>query len=256
MRWRAMGRIARQGAEEELIDCIEEALDPPPTARHPRFRKDEDHLQIERDLLDGLRGEVAAVIGIEGLRDATDMPAGIALAPDRVPQRQGSSECGRDGETEAIRGDRAAVVIEDDRQPWSHRCAALVAHPEVERRVVCLPEIVGSGRFPAMEQVEGEPIGLRPRVCQGDEACVDALDARGDGAITRHWPVLPPGDPRDLAMDVRRRRWWSLQRGPFDQLLHLRRQPVGRAPVRARLACQPGQSLLAIARDPGAQGPQ
>src|SRR6266508_6537775 len=78
------------------------------------------------------RGKVAAMVGVEDLRNATDMPVRLALAPDRLAQREGGVEDGRRLREQIITRDSAAVVILNDRQPGAEsagRPRQLTTHP-------------------------------------------------------------------------------------------------------------------------------
>ena len=113
------------------------------------------------------------MVGVEDVGDAADVPARIALAPDRLAQRQRGLE--RDGrlEADAEAGDRAAVVVEDDGQPGPRGLAALVEDPDVQRRVVGLPDLVGSAGLAAIEQVEALAVHLRALVGERDQGGVE-----------------------------------------------------------------------------------
>ena len=54
--------VARQRAEEHLIDGGEEALDAAASARVSRRGKDQSHLDVDGDLFEVRRGEIAAVV--------------------------------------------------------------------------------------------------------------------------------------------------------------------------------------------------
>src|SRR4051812_205608 len=67
--------VARERAEEELVDGEEEALDAAAAARFARLREDEHHLQVRAHLFEVLRGEVTAVVGVESAGNAAHLPA-------------------------------------------------------------------------------------------------------------------------------------------------------------------------------------
>ena len=85
----ALVDVARQVAEEHLIDGLEEALDAAAAARMPRRGKDQAQLDVGGDLLEVDRGEVAAVVRVEHLGNAEDDPLGVRFPPDRLTQCQG-----------------------------------------------------------------------------------------------------------------------------------------------------------------------
>src|SRR5947207_2626231 len=106
---RATWGIAGQRAQEELIDGQEEALDAPAAAWATGHGEDERHPEVRADLFEVLGSEVAAVVGIEGLGNPTDMPARVAFAPDGFPHREGRLKRRGCLHAEPIRGDGAAV---------------------------------------------------------------------------------------------------------------------------------------------------
>src|SRR6478609_9427491 len=62
----ARWRVAGHHTKEELVHRGEEALDAAPSARLARPREDQDHPEVGGDLFEVTRGEVGAVIGVEG----------------------------------------------------------------------------------------------------------------------------------------------------------------------------------------------
>src|SRR6185437_6769386 len=108
-----------------------------------------------------------------------------------------------------IAGDRPAVVVDNRREPGACRLAALVEDANVERRVVRLPELVGSVGFPAVEQIERLSIRLGALVGQGQQPRVELADDGIDGTVARYPPALLLRDSRHLTMHeggARRRR--------------------------------------------------
>jgi hypothetical protein len=81
-------RVPRLVAQEELIDSPKDALDLASPARLASDREHQGDVQIGGNLLEVVRGEVAAVVGVERVRDAAHRPVRIPLAPDRLPQRE------------------------------------------------------------------------------------------------------------------------------------------------------------------------
>jgi hypothetical protein len=88
-------------------------------------------------------GEVAAVVGIEDLGDPAHLPAGIALAPDRIPEHQGRVQRGGRFQTEAVTRDGATIVVFDQCQPRLDDCVLGSAQPDREQRVIGLPDFIG-----------------------------------------------------------------------------------------------------------------
>ena len=85
---------------------------------------------------------------------------------------------GRRLEVEEVAGDRAAVVVEDRREPRLLRYAVFVLEPDVEVLVVGLPQVVGPLGLVAVQEVERlgvggvAPVGelRKGRVDPGDDA--------------------------------------------------------------------------------------
>src|SRR5262249_51326426 len=130
-RWTACRGIARQGAQKELIDGAEEPLNPSPSARHACLREDEGHAQIRADLLQVLRGKVAAVIRVETVGNAADLPLRMRLPPQGLAQDKGGlyRRRGRQIHPESSHG--AAIVIQDDGKPRPYGLAFVIEEPEV-----------------------------------------------------------------------------------------------------------------------------
>ena len=66
------------------------------------------------------------------------------------------------GERQRIARHGTAVVVEDDGQPRLLGLPTPVFQPDVQFRMIGLPDGVGAGRLVAVDQVEGVGIGLRP----------------------------------------------------------------------------------------------
>src|SRR5208282_1751847 len=87
-RWSLVSDVARQVRQAARVQSAKETLDSTSPAWLGHRGKNQPDLQLGTDLLDVVRGEIGTVIRIEHLRDAADCPAGFALAPNRVAQRQ------------------------------------------------------------------------------------------------------------------------------------------------------------------------
>ena len=153
------------------------------------------------------------------------------------------------------------VVVEDDRQPRSGGLVPLVAHPEVEGRVVGLPDLIGSAGLAAaeqaVEQVELLPIGCRPLVRERDQGRVGEVEPADhvvDPAVAGHRPALLVRHGDDPALDGRGARRRPLEGQTFDELLQLGGEMAG-ARVAPRAADQTGEPRSPIAGDPPLQGP-
>src|SRR5260370_868858 len=80
----AAGSVPGQGGQAHLVDGVEVPLDLSAAARFALPGEHQADLQIDGDLFEVTGGEIRAVVRIEGVRDAADVPAGFALAPDRL----------------------------------------------------------------------------------------------------------------------------------------------------------------------------
>src|SRR5271166_1609040 len=79
-----------------------------------------------------LRGEVAAVIGVEHIGNLTNMPVRIVLAPDRLAQSK-RRLCGRRRlEKQEIATNSTAVVIQNYRKPWLSRIFTFPLHQDIK----------------------------------------------------------------------------------------------------------------------------
>ena len=157
------------------------------------------------------------------------------------------------GERERVAGDGTAVVVEDDGQPRLSRLPSPVFQPDVELRMVGLPDGVGAGRLVTVDQVEGFGIGLRPLMGQGHQGRVQVADQTVRRSVARRSFAELLGEGDGLAMDGGRgERAASSGPGP--------RWPVGacRRWIASRdrsAACdQSGQSVAAKAVYPSSGG--
>jgi hypothetical protein len=73
----------------------EEPLNTATPSGYSRCREDELNLQIRADLVQVLRGKIAAIIGIEDLWNTANVPARIFLTPNGLAQRQRGVNCRR-----------------------------------------------------------------------------------------------------------------------------------------------------------------
>ena len=71
--------------EEHLVDGSEKPFDASTSTRLTRSREHKPNLEIHCDLLDVRRCKVRAVVGVEYLRDAADLPMRVAFSPDALP---------------------------------------------------------------------------------------------------------------------------------------------------------------------------
>ena len=144
------------------------------------------------------------MVGIEDLRDATDVPARLGLPPDRLPECQRRLNSGGGGEEEQIARDGPAVIIEDDGQPGLPWLARAIRHEDVELGVVGLPDGIGPFGLGAMDEVEGFAIGLRTVVGQRHERGFQPTNHPVDGPVRRDRFAEPSCDEGRLAVHGRR----------------------------------------------------
>src|SRR5215510_9887439 len=103
-------------------------------------------------------GEITPVVGIKRRRNAADMPPWDGLAPDRLAQHQRRLDRRGRMKTHPKPCHGSAIVIHNDGQPGTSRRPTVLLHPEIQERVVSLPDPIWSFRFTAIEQIKGHPI--------------------------------------------------------------------------------------------------
>ena len=247
--------VPGQGGQQLGGDRAEQPFDLPSAAGSSRGAVDQLHLQVGAHLGDVGAGEVGAVVAVQDRGHPAHRPAGVGLAPDRLPQRQRGLRGGRITEEHGVPGDRPGVVVQDHRQPRPGRPAGLVEHHHVQLGVIGLPDVVGVRRFPPQDQFEIVPVHVRVVMRHREQTTVQALDDPTHRLVGRRRPALLGSDdvhrPVDLG-DPRRR---PPQRQALDQLDDLRRHPP-RAPVGPS---RPGQSVgtvRPVGRQPPPRRPQ
>jgi hypothetical protein len=182
------------------------------------------------------------------------VPGRVGLAPDRLPQRQGGLQRRRGAEVDRVPGDGPGMVVFDHGQPRPGRLTGRGHHPQVELGVVGLPDLVGAGRLPAVDQFEHLRVALGPLGRKGPQRRVDAADDRVDARVGRDRPSFPLGDGSDLAVHVggghrRRAQRKALRKEPQ------RLREAEPAPVSAHYAGQAGQPASLVAGQPALQRP-
>jgi hypothetical protein len=148
-------------------------------------------------------------------------------------------------EEQSVAGHGAAVVVEDDGQPGLFGLPTPVFQPDVQFRMIGLPDGVGTSGLVAMDQIDCVGIGLRPFVGQGHQGWVERADHGIDGAVTRWGFPEPLGKGDDLAMNGRRGQNRFLQSKSFNDLT----EAVGElslASVVSLLASKSGEPLTAL----------
>ena len=151
-------------------------------------------------------------------------------------------------------GDGPGMVVLDHGQPRPRRVIRRGHHPQVELGVIGLPDLVGAGRLPAVDQLEYLRVASGPLDRQGSEPRVDAANDRVDRGVGRDGPSFPLRDRADLAVHLRGGRDQRAQRQSLDQEPQ-RLGETGPAPVGARGPAQASQSAGPVAGQPPLQRP-
>jgi hypothetical protein len=88
--------------------------------------------------------EIAAMIGVEGIRNPTRRPPSLILPPDRLTKGQPCLIRTGDLETEPIAHHCSAILIQNDGQIRTGRLAFLIDQPDIEPTMVRLPPLIRS----------------------------------------------------------------------------------------------------------------
>jgi hypothetical protein len=86
----------------------------------------------------------------------------------------------RRAEVDRVPGNGPGVVVLDHGQPRPGRRTRRCQYPQVELGVVGLPDLVGTARLPAVDQLEHLRVAFVPLDRQGPQRRVDAADDRVD----------------------------------------------------------------------------
>jgi hypothetical protein len=84
----ALGREAGQRGKQLARDGPEEALQLAAPLRHARGGVHKLDAQVDACLVEVVAGEVRPVVAVEDVGDPAHRPRRVALAPDRLPERQ------------------------------------------------------------------------------------------------------------------------------------------------------------------------
>jgi len=87
-----MTDIAIEIAEEHLVDGSEEPLDTAAALRLTRYRKHQPDLEVSGYLVKVLGGEVGAVVCVEDVGHAADLPVRMPFTPYPLPQSKRGSD--------------------------------------------------------------------------------------------------------------------------------------------------------------------
>jgi hypothetical protein len=111
----------------------------------------------------------------------------MTLAPDPLAKSKGGTQRGGWIETEIIACDRAAVVVDHDRQPRPQRGAVLLEQQDVELRMINLPNGVRFRSFAPMHHVKVLAVGSCPLMRQDHQAIRKRTHKSVDRPVARHW---------------------------------------------------------------------
>jgi hypothetical protein len=80
----------------------------------------------------------------------------------------------------------------------------LVEDPDIERRVIGLPDLVGAAGFATMQQVEALRVGAGPFLCQRDQCWIELPNHTVDLPVAWLDPAALPRDRSHLPLNRRR----------------------------------------------------
>jgi hypothetical protein len=145
---------------------------------------------------------------------------------------------GRRFERKKIPSDSAAVVVDDDAQPRLGGRSVGTDQPNIEWRVVGLPDRIGTGSLSPMDQLECFTVGFRAFMGEGYKVRAQIADDVEDGSVARSSFVQILGETHYLAVERRNGERWLLQGKAFGDLFELRRNRPALASILALLAGQ------------------
>ena len=85
---------------------------------------------------------------------------------------------------------RDYIELTSDGKPGSHCVARVFKDPEIERRVIRLPDLVGTIRFAAIHEVEALAMRLGSPMRQRRETRIEVPDESVGGAVAGSRPTL------------------------------------------------------------------
>jgi hypothetical protein len=124
--------FAREISQEHLVDSREEALNLASASWNGWPGKLERDLEAGGHLFEMDAGKITAVIGIEPLWNATDVPARVFFVPNCTAKHEGRVQRGRSLESDQIASHTATVVIENNAQPGFRRFPLVIQQLDVE----------------------------------------------------------------------------------------------------------------------------
>src|SRR5215467_8313283 len=140
-----MGRtcwgIARQTAQQHLVDGTKEALNTAAPPWHPSFGEHQLHFESGTHLLQMVGGEITAMVRVKRRRNATDIPPRDGLAPDRLAQHRRRWDRGGRMKTHPKSRNGSAIVIHNDGRSISS---------SLELVTVCMGDPVSASMKPSI----------------------------------------------------------------------------------------------------------
>src|SRR5437588_4306653 len=112
------------------------------------------------------------------------MPSMVVFAPDSLPQGERGRQRRQSLEADVVSGDRAAVIVQNNREPGPGFLPMLIQERDIQERMICLPDLVGSTCFVTHDHVIGFLLGLCPLVRKDNETWVKLLDNLIDLTVT------------------------------------------------------------------------
>src|ERR1700677_4651715 len=157
------------------------------------------------------------------------MPMRMILAPNALSQGKGSAKRRRGIEPEIIAGDRAAEIVDHDRQPRSRCHSIFPQEKDIELRVVGLPDTVWLRRLATVNKIEVFTVALIALVSENKETFRQVTDDAIDSPVARR--AFTRRSCKLFDLTVYRSDWkgGSLKRQTFDCGLELRRNGAPRS---------------------------
>ncbi len=117
-------------------------------------REHQPHLEIRCYLLQVLGCKVGAVVCVEDVGHAADLPVRMPFTPYPLPQSERGPDGRRRVKFKIIASDRPTVIVDHDRKPRPRRRSILLKQLDVQLSMICLPDGVRFAGFPPMDQIE------------------------------------------------------------------------------------------------------
>jgi hypothetical protein len=115
---------------------------------------------------------------------------------------------GRGGlKAEPKTGNGAAVIIHNDREPGTNRWATGMAQPNIQERMIGLPDVVGLFGFASVQEVVGGPLGFAAVMGQRDQGGVQVLDDPIHPFVVGNGPFVAQRHVTHVSVDKGHRGW-------------------------------------------------